>query len=158
MIISLFQYYLLKGVDMIDNFFNVVQQDIAFLANYSEQSNESDDQQQKVSIVAMRMFAVVGMAFSVILGLRSFAAHTAMGGIFKLASAVALYTLSHDIFVMGVNSEKNPLDQFLSIGKGLWNDAKDLWQGHKNLDDVPRHPLSEGTFYRPMWDIVLSQE
>jgi hypothetical protein len=143
---------------MINGFFSIVKQDIAFLTDYLDQPNPSKAQQDKVNLVGMRMFAVLGMAVSVIAGVRSFAANTASSAIFRLASAVALYTISHDVFVIGLNSEKGVLDQVVATGKGLWDDIKDLWHGRKTFDDVPRHPLSEGTFYRPVWDILLAQE
>lgn len=143
---------------MINNFFNIVGQDIAFLADYAEQPHPNQAQQDKVKLVAMRLFAALGIAVSIVQGIRSFAAKTAVGTIFKLATAVALYTFSHDVFVIGVNSEKDVLDQLGAAGRGLWNDAKDFWCGKKTVDDALRHPWSEGTFYRPLWDSLFAQE
>jgi hypothetical protein len=146
---------------MIHGFFDIVQQDIAYLRNFTAEIQKKDQKEEvasKVNIAAGRCFMASIMALSVMMGLFAFRASTAIDGLLKLATAVSFYVLSHDVFVMLTNSEKGPLGQALAVGQGILADLQDLWNGNKTLEDVPRHYLTQGTFLRPMWDMAFAQE
>jgi hypothetical protein len=145
---------------MIQGFSDIIQQDIATIQTYFKEKGAVDEEQQrKITLVTIRMFAVLGMAASALMGLRAFTVTAStLGALFKLGVAVAFYALNHDVFVMTKNSEKGLLDQAVAAGKGLFADFKDLIQGDKDVDDAPRHHLTEGTFYRPLWDAAIAAQ
>ncbi len=141
---------------MIQNFFNTVQKDLMRLAEYTAIEHPTKDQEQRVGAAALRTIAVCGMAFAAIIGVAAFTATTPLGAILTLATAVTLYAISHDVFVIGLNTEKGMVGQVIGLGKGLIEDFADMWNGDRNIDDAPRHFLTEGTFLRPVWDVAFA--
>lgn len=147
---------------MIQGFVGTLQQDFQVITScFRNRSKDGkialdDKQAGRVGMAAVRAFAVLGMALSAVVALGAFSATTAIGALFHLAVAAALYAVSHDVFIMARNSEKGLLSLAFPVGAGLINDLKDWWQGRKTENDPFRHPLSDGTLLRPMWDQVLA--
>lgn len=142
---------------MIQDFFNVIQRDFTHIGQFFQTKNPSEDQKRRVGLAAMRMFAVLGIALSAVIGFGAFTAATAIGALFKLAFAVTLYVVCHDVFVITKNLEKGILAEALLSGIGILEDIGDLLSGDKDLDDPMRHPFSDGTLLRPFWDGVFAQ-
>jgi|GEM_PF-3072483 len=141
---------------MIQGFFNVIQKDLCCISRaVFKPLEEEKGEEQRVKSAAIRIFAALGMAYSLMLAISAFQAATAFGGIFLLASAVALYAISHDVFVIKINEDKGVVDQMKAIGQSVFSDLKDLFDGTKSLEDISRHPLTEGTFFRSLWDTML---
>lgn len=91
---------------MIQGFVNTVQQDFFCIKDYF-MSDVDTPEVNKVKNAAIRLFMTLGMAYSIGLGIKSFTAEAAVEGILKLASAVAIYILTHDIFVISRNCESD---------------------------------------------------
>jgi hypothetical protein len=140
---------------MINGFFSVVQQDIKVLRDYLSQAQPSETK-ERANLIALRILAALGMAIACVFGVRTFAASTLIGAILQIAAAVASYAAFHDIFIMTQNAEKNFVSQLQAVSHGIWDDFKNFWLGNKTVDDIPHYPLTEGTFYRPFWDVVLN--
>lgn len=142
---------------MIPNFLNIVQQDFIHIRDgVNNGIEDSDEGKRRIGRAALRTFAVLGMAFSALFTLGAIRASTTGGAIASLIIAIASYVVSHDVFVIVTNSEKNIVGQVFAVGKSILGDIGDLLNGKKTLKDAPSHPFNEGTFLRPMWDIVLS--
>jgi len=141
---------------MINGFFKVVQDDVTLLSNaFMDKLPKTRANEVKITTAALRVFAALGMAFAAYQG---FIALTLGLGLVKVAAAAGLFTVSHDLFVYLMNKEKDLTSTVLAGGRGLLADISDLWNGTKDDQSAPRHPHTEGTFLRPIWDAVLARQ
>ena len=145
---------------MIQNFSTIVQQDIGRLIEYAGQKTKLDEaQQEKMGLATMRVFAAMGMVLGGILALAAvkvLVVSSVVGGAFGGGIAAIIYTLSHDIFVLAQNESAQEAAGKQILGwKALCEDAYAKFTGTKQPDDAPHFPLTEGTFYRPLWDKAI---
>lgn len=134
---------------MINNFFKIVPADIAYLSKGKPANKVLSDQEKfKITHAAIRVFAALGMALSLLKG-----THAVLGNsLSKVIVYAGLYAVAHDVFVISLNSEKSPLQKVALVGQAIWNDVQDFIGGKKGEKDAPSHPLTQGTFFKPMWD------
>jgi hypothetical protein len=141
---------------MIPDFVNTVQKDVICIYEYTQSDKHTEDQDQRVCLAALRMIAAFGMAVATVVGITACTA-TPVGSIFILATAVALYAVSHDAFVMAVNAEKKAFSQVTAVAQGIIKDFADVFMGNKSVNDAPRHPITAGTLFRPLWDWAMAK-
>jgi hypothetical protein len=142
---------------MINDFCNIVQQDIANIGQFIRKPEKSSkEQDEKVAKAAIRMLTILGMALALSSGIGALTT-LGVGSLFKLASAGLIFAICHDMFVITANSEKGVVQQLAAVGKGFFADLNDLVTGNKTLNSAPRHPLTDGTILRPFWDIAVAQ-
>lgn len=141
---------------MINGFFKIVPNDIAYLSNmWGKQQSGKDlieKEKLRVGCAAMRVFAALGMAFSFLKG-----THAVLGNhLSKTVICVGLYAFTHDIFVISLNVEKAHLNKAVLIVKAIWRDVTGFFGGTKDDKDAPSHPYTEGTFFRSAWDAYFN--
>lgn len=136
---------------MINGFFEIITEDFIKLSNMQGKSADSlsDQEKSKIAHAAMRVLAGLGMVFSALKGVQAFLGNH----LFKVILYSALYAVTHDIFLISLNSEKALLGKVVLEIKALWNYFTEMCSGKKSSEDAPSHPYTEGTFFRTMWDI-----
>lgn len=147
---------------MINGFFTTVQQDAVMIYDsLSGKLSQDSQKDKKVALAAFRIFAAVAMGSALFFGATAlpFLATAPAGALFKMAFAAACYALAHDVFVMAdnVSNQSAPVNGLAAIGKSLWEDIVDVVKGKKNGNAAPRQPVTENTFYRPLWDAALTR-
>ena len=144
---------------MIAGFSKIVQDDMRLLVDTIKgnwPNHENHD--KKVGLAAARMFALLGMAFSILGGciaLRKTSTSLA-GAAFIAAMSAGLFALSHDGFVMAKNSSEqmNFFNRVVNKVAAVVHDMKDIMNGNKDLQDVPRQAITQDTLLRPLWDRI----
>jgi hypothetical protein len=140
---------------MIQNFSTIIQQDVVRIFNFATNKLPHDREQiEKVTLASLRVLGAALMGLGVLAAASAIAASTPVGAVLILATAVSVFALGHDIFVMSKNEseQRNPIQWIKKGVKGFVNDFADLVQGKKDQNDAFRKPNTEGTFLRPIWD------
>ncbi len=144
---------------MIQYFGNMVQQDGIQLYKYFNNSSQySDDAaNKKVYLAGVRVLSALGMVIGGFIAISSLPhfLFNPLGAAGQVALGLALFALSHDVFVMAKNEteqDANPAQKVAANVLGLVKDVIDLAKGQKDINDAPRQPITEGTFFRPLWD------
>jgi hypothetical protein len=136
---------------MIYGIFQIIQDDAKVLAHWAkgeeiEDINE-EEQQQRIQVAASRMLAFVGMAFGSLwaLSLLTFVITIPAKIILKLATAIGIYALAHDIFVMSQNANQQEFQQ------GVKSRLMGLFRGQEELEEDRASQFTHGTFLQPGW-------
>lgn len=146
---------------MIQGFVDIVKNDATLLYKQFQQSWPAKSKQQNeiINRATVRLFATFGMAVGVVVGIKAFSAASTLGALTNLAVATGLYALSHDVFVMAWNHDKQILEQVKDLGKNLLDIVKDKLD---NLADPSKakkikstHFYTQDTLLRPLWDAIL---
>lgn len=131
---------------MIYHFIQTIPEDTHILSQWikGESVSEDDgkDQQQKVHVAALRMLACLGMAFGALWGvsLFTFVLSVFLTILWRLSTAVGMYAISHDVFIMCQNVSQEP--QLLSLFRE---------RGQEEVEDQLLHQLTDGTLIQPFW-------
>jgi len=146
---------------MINGFFNTVQTDAVLVLNHFKgKLDANQEQDQKVALAAVRLIASLGMLLGglTVLTAAPYLAAAPVGALLKMALGAGMYALSHDAFVMAQNtSDQQHVGKVVFAGvKGFIHDIKDLLDGKKGVNDAARHPVTENTFFRPLWDEIIA--
>ncbi len=144
---------------MIQGFSKVVQADFDLLVNTIKGNRPNhENHNQRVNLAAARMFALLGMAGSIIGGciaLRK-TSTSFVGGAFIAALSAGVFALSHDVFVMAKNASEqmNFFNRVVNEVAAVVHDIKDILKGNKDVQDVPRQAITKDTLLRPLWDRI----
>lgn len=147
---------------MINNFFHTVQEDsILVYKSLTSNTTQTQEQERKVSLASLRLIASVGMLLGGLITLAAFPslAVAPLGTLFKMAIGAAIYAAGHDVFVMAKNAsdQQSPVKGAVAGFKSGVMDLFDLAQGKKSGKDALRHPITEDTIFRPLWDEALAR-
>lgn len=147
---------------MIPGFFTDIQRDVVLVIDRCTGKIKSDQEQDKrVALAALRIIAAIGMAVAVLLTVSAVAylPFAPAGSIVQGAFGLMLYATCHDIYIMSKNisEQMNTVNKAVAIGTSILSDIKDLWNGKKDINDSPRHPMTENTFFRPLWDAAIAR-
>lgn len=124
---------------MIYSFFSLLQQDMRYIKWYINDRSYNDN--ERVGIAALRILAAFGMGLSVVTAITAFKAATLGGTIFRLAFVVALYVVSHDLFMIGTNAWLNAHIRRLAANSGA----------------IPKYiDYSSDTFFESFYDVIVS--
>lgn len=139
---------------MIEGFGTLIQHDGIQVAKYLA---GNDMQEQKVYLSGVRVLSALGMVIGGLITISAIPTFFAnpVGAVIIAAAGAAIYAASHDVFVMAKNQtvqEANKYQKGKAGVMGFVKDVIDLANGQKDLDDAPRNPITEGTFFRPLWD------
>lgn len=135
---------------MIYGLLHTIQEDAVVLAHWIGGKNVSEggeDQQERVQIAASRMLAFIGMAFGSLwtLSLLTFVVTLPAKIVMKLATAVGVYALAHDIFIMSQNASQQTFRE--SVSSRLMG----LFRGQEALEEERAEQFTHGTFLQPFW-------
>ncbi len=134
---------------MIYGFVQVIKEDISLLSHWirgQEIPNAGNDAVLRIQTAALRVLASLGMLWGALWGISIlvFVATIPLQAILKLATAVGLYALGHDIFVMIQNASQRHLMQELRAGWAFMH-------GFHALEEERARQFTNGTFLQPMW-------
>lgn len=136
---------------MIHGFMQTMQIEASLMVNWVKGQavleHEGEDRQERIQTAAFRMLAGIGMVFgalwslSVLSSVASFSLHLVL----KLATAVSLYALAHDVFIMCQNYSHQSVKQ--EIKEGLLR----FFRGVGVQQEEHAQQLTHGTFLQPIW-------
>ena len=148
---------------MINGFFQTVQDDLSFMSSYLSGKEPKQSElffprpaEERVKFVALRLLAVVGMAFAVVGGLQAIGAGLTIAGVSKGVLAVAGYVGHHDLFVMSCNADKLT-DGVRAFSRTVFREVGERFFGNKDPISAPSSYITEGTFLRPMCDELIPE-
>jgi hypothetical protein len=144
---------------MIENL-HLLQHDIIQVGSYINKkiNNRRIDAQteQKTYLSGVRIIGALGVVFG---GLITLSALPAMflnpfAGAAVAALGLVILGVSHDLFVMAKNEseQKNPVNKGVAVVKTAANHVKDVAQGKKKVEDLPKQSITDGTIFQPFWD------
>lgn len=145
---------------MIPNISTIVQEDIVKIAKFCA-GKLPDRDAAKAYYSAIRTLAAFGMAYGVYVAVAALS-KSPTGAFVGVVKGLALYAVSHDIFVMAKRTEdqQNVINRAIAIARSFFGQAKsalkDAWDAHQANGLVVR-PLTDGTFYRPLWNAIFDE-
>lgn len=136
---------------MIHDFMHIMQTEASLMVNWVKGQavleHEGEDRQERVQTAAFRMLAGIGMVFGALWSLYvlSSVASFSLNLVLKLATAVSLYALAHDVFIMCQNYSHHDLKQ--EIKEGLLR----FFRGVGAQQEEHAEQITHGTFLQPVW-------
>lgn len=136
---------------MIYGLFQAVKEDAAVLTHWlkGEELTDAteDEQQQRIQAAAARMLACVAMAFGSLwaLSLLMFVVTIPLTILLKLATAVGVYVLAHDVFMMTQNACEEEFQETMISRLG------NLFRGKEALEEDQARKFTHGTLLQPAW-------
>jgi hypothetical protein len=77
----------------------------------------------------------------------TFAVSIPLTVVLKLATAVGIYVVAHDVFIMSQNAYQEDLQHSVPLKPKLM----DLFRGHESLDEEQAQRFTHGTLLQPCW-------
>jgi uncharacterized membrane protein YqjE len=113
-----------------------------------------EDQEQRIQVAALRMLTFVGMVFGSLwtLSLLTFEATIPLTTLFKLATAIGIYALAHDTFVMSQNAYRE------SARYPFQTKLMELFRQHESLEEDQAEQFTHGTLLQPLWMYFYSSQ
>lgn len=146
---------------MISNITTIIQEDLVTMVDFCR-DKLSDQEKPKACYAAIRIIASFGMAYGAYIAVAALSAGTPAGVLVGLVKAGLMYAAAHDVFVIAKRTEdhQNPVKRVLDIGANFFGQTKDAlkaaWNG-RQVNGAVAHPLTQGTFYRPLWNALLDE-
>jgi hypothetical protein len=143
---------------MIYGLIQTIQEDTSVLTNWMRgQKNPplaNDDQSDRIQVAAFRMIASFVMALGALwtLSLLAFVATIPLKFTLRLAVAVSLYALAHDVFIMSQNSTQTDFRQ--GFQARLFN----LFRGQEAIQEERARQFTHGTFLQPLWMYIYAKK
>lgn len=148
---------------MIQNFSTILQKDVLLviddISGKRPKGVDKKEQDIKVGHAALRIFGALAMAVGIIfaVGALPYFAAAPVGALLKMAFGASIYALGHDIFVMSKNitDQMKPAKAAVETAKSFISNIFSYVTGEKDIDDAPSQPVTNGTFFRPLWDEAI---
>ncbi len=146
---------------MIPNITTIVQEDLVTMVNFCR-DKLADQEKPKACYAAIRIIASFGMVYGAYLAVAALSAGNPAGVLVGLVKAGLMYAAAHDVFVIakGTEDHQNPVHHVINIAANFFGQAKDalkaVWNG-RQVNGAAAHPLTQGTFFRPLWNALLEE-
>lgn len=139
---------------MIQGFSDIITRDLTTVM--SANKKQTGEQQKKVHLAAMRLFAagVMGTAaFGGVLALTAFFSAPA-AAVWGVGIYAIIYAVAHDVFKFSQNIENhNNTNGLWTEGKSLWNS---IWSGENKRPETFADMVSENTILKPIWKALFT--
>ena len=136
---------------MIYGLVQTIQEDTSFLSNWmigvGIPDVNSDDQQHRIQVAALRMIAVMTMTLGVLwtVSILIFAVTVPLKLALRLAIAVGIYAMAHDVFIMSHNYAQPGFR--VGYSARLFN----VFRGQEVIQEERARQFTHGTLLQPLW-------